>query len=210
MNKELRPQVSRLLEEAEQSAQRGEREKAYQTSLEATSIAPDEPLAWYWRSRNAASLEEQLMCLSRALTLEPTRVETRAELRTAIQELLKKEPFLAYVYETQDIYQVRSGRDLLINIPKNRAYEVPYLKRNPGSVGFAYRWLNFALLGLLLGGVGAILLSPIVVFQVLRLQAMPQLRRDRIRLWIIFTFAILIWLLAIPIAWLLLIRVFPS
>jgi hypothetical protein len=210
MQNELQLQVSRLLEEAEQSAQRGEREKAYQTSLEATGIAPDEPLAWYLRSRNAASLEEQLLCLSRALTLEPKHAETRDELRKAIRELLKKEPFLAYVYETQDIYQVRSGRDLLINIPKNRTYEIPYLKRNSGPVTSAYRWLNFTLLGLLLGGVGAILLSPIVVLQVLRLQAMPQLRRDRARLWIVFVFAILIWLLSIPISWLLLIRLFPS
>jgi hypothetical protein len=210
MQQELQVQVSRLLVEAERSAQQGEREKAYQTSLEATSIAPDEPIAWYLRSQSAPSHEERLMCLSRAYSLEPARVETQAELRLAVQELLKKEPFLAYVYETPELYQVRSGRDLLINIPKNRAYETPYLKREPGLAKPAYRWLNLALLGLLLGGIGAILLAPIAVFQVLRLQALPLVRSDRIRLWIIFLFALLIWLVSFPISWLLLIRFFPS
>jgi len=198
-----------MLEEAERSAQQGEREKAYQISLDATSVAPDEPLAWYLRSQSAPSHEERLMCLSRAYALQPARVETQAELRTAVQELLKKEPFLAYVHETEELYQVRSGRDLLINIPKNRAYETPYLKRDPSPAKPAYRWLNFALFGLLLGGIGAVLLAPIAVFQVLRLQASPLLRGDRIRLWIVFIVALLIWLLSIPISWLLLIRLYP-
>jgi hypothetical protein len=210
MQTELQAQVSQMLEEAERSAQQGEREKAYQISLAATSIAPDEPLAWYLRSQSAASHEERLMCLSRAYALQPGRLETQAELRAAVQELLKKEPFLAYVFETPELYQVRSGRDLLVNIPKNRAYETPYLKREPGLAKPAYRWLNFALLGLLLGGIGAVLLAPIAVFQVLRLQASPLVRRDRIRLWIVFIIALLIWLVSFPISWLLLIRFFPS
>lgn len=210
MEKQPQSQVSRLLEEAELFAQQGEREKAYQVSLEATSVAPDESIAWYLRSQSAASHEERLMCLSRAYALEPRRMQTQTELRTAVRELLKKEPFLAYVYETQELYQVRSGRDMLINIPKNRAYETPYLIRDPGPAKSAYRWLNFALLGLLLGGVGAILLAPITVFQVLRLQVSPLVRGDRVRLWIVFTFAVLIWLISIPITWLLLIRLFPS
>lgn len=210
MHKELQSKVSRLLEEAETSAQQGEREKAYQISLEATSLAPDEPLAWYLRSQSAPSHEERLMCLSRAYALDTKRPESKVELRTAVQELLKKEPFLAYVYETQELYQVRSGRDMLINIPKNRTFETPYLKRKPGPVQPAYRWLYFALLGLLLGGVGAVLLAPITVFQVLRVQSMALPRSDRVRAWVAFIFAILIWLASIPISWLLLIRLFPS
>jgi hypothetical protein len=108
------------------------------------------------------------------------------------------------------LYQVRSGRDLLVNIPKNRAYETPYLKRDSGPVKPAYRWLYLSLIGLLFGGVGAILLAPIAVFQALRLQSMSLSQADRVRTWVIFIFAILIWLLSIPISWLLLIRLFPS
>lgn len=206
MQNELQTQISRLLEEAAESAQQGEREKAYQASLRATSIAPDEPLAWYSRSRHAPSHEEQLMCLSRAYALDTKRPEARTELRNAVQELLQKEPFLAYVYETPELYQVRSGRDLLVNIPKNRAYETPYLKRNPGPVAPAYRWLYFSLMGLLVGGVGAVLFAPIAVFQALRLQSTSLSHADHVRAWVILVFSVIIWLVAIPISWLLLIR----
>lgn len=210
MQNEIESQISRLLEEAEAATQRGEREMAYQTSLRATRIAPEEALAWYLRSRNAPSHEEQLMCLSRAFALDTKRPESKTELRNAVQELLLKEPFLAYVYETEELYQVRSGRDLLVNIPKNRAYETPYLKRNPSLVVVAYRWLYLSLIGLLLGGVGAILFAPIAVFQVLRLQNISLSRADRVRSWIILIFAIAVWLVSIPISWLFLIRFFPS
>ena len=70
--------------------------------------------------------------------------------------------------------------------------------------------MNLALLGLLLGGIGAVLLAPIAVFQVLRLQASPLVRKDRIRLWIVFIFDLLIWLVSFPVSWLLLIRFFPT
>ena len=84
MQKKLQTEVSQLLEEVGQLAQQGEREKAYQSSLRATSLAPDEPLAWYLRSQAASSTEEQLMCLSRAYSLDPTYPETKKELRTAV------------------------------------------------------------------------------------------------------------------------------
>jgi hypothetical protein len=210
MQKELGSQISRLLEEAEKATQQGDREKAYQSSLKATGIAPDEPLAWYFRSRSAPSHEEQLMCLSRAYALDTKRSEAKTELRNAVQELLQKEPFLAYVYETEELYQVRSGRDLLVNIPKNRAYEMPYLQRNRGPVVLAYRWLYLSLLGLLLGGVGAILFAPIAIFQVLRLQTPSLSRSDRVRSMVILIFSIMIWLVSLPISWLFLIRFFPS
>jgi hypothetical protein len=210
MQNKLEPEVSLLLEEVKQFAQRGEREKAYQSSLRATTVAPDEPLAWYLRSQMAASNEERLMCLSRAYSLDPNYADTQNELRSAVHTLLKQEPFLAYVYETADFYQVRSGRDLLINIPKNRTFETPYLKKKPGPAQPAFRWLSWALLALFLGGVGAVLLAPIAAFQALRLHASAASEGERVRLLIVFLLAVIIWLAAIPISWLLLIRFYPS
>jgi hypothetical protein len=210
MQKKLQAEVSQLLEEAGQFAQQDKREKAYQSSLRATSLAPDEPLAWYLRSQNAPSTEEQLMCLSRAYSLDPEFQDTKKELRAAVQTLLKQEPFLAYVHENEEFYQVRSGRDLLINIPKNRAFETPYLKKGPGLARPALRWLSFSLLALFLGGVGAVLLAPVAAFQALRLQASTSSHSERVRLLIVFILAVVIWLIAIPISWLLLIRFYPS
>ena len=77
MQKMLQTEISQLLEEAGQFAQQGKREKAYQSSLKATSLAPDEPLAWYLRSQSAPSREEQLMCLSRAYSLDPGRFRSK-------------------------------------------------------------------------------------------------------------------------------------
>jgi hypothetical protein len=209
MQNELQSKVSRLLEDAEQSVQQGNRQKAYRSSLKATSLAPNEPLAWYLRSQTAPSTEEQLMCLSRAYSLDTAYPEAKKELRIAVQALLKQEPFLAFVYETEEFYQVRSGRDLLINIPKNRTFETPYLKKAPGLAKPAFRWLSLSLLALFLGGVGAVLFAPIAAFQALRLQASAPSRGDRVRLLIVFILAVIIWLAAIPISWLLLIRLYP-
>ena len=150
------------------------------------------------------------MCLSRAYSLDTSRPDAKAELRAAVHELLRQEPFLAYVYETPELYQVRSGRDLLINIPKNRAFETPYLKRDPGPLRPAFRWLYLSMLGLLLGGVLAVLFAPITIFQVLRLQSMPLEQGNRIRLWVVLGLSLLIWLAAIPISWLLLIRFYQT
>jgi hypothetical protein len=210
MQKKLQTEVSQLLEEVGQFIQQGEREKAYQSSLRATSIGPDEPRAWYLRAQCAPSSEERLMCLSRAYSLDPNDLETKKELRSAVHILLKQEPFLAFVHETEEFYQVRSGRDLLINIPKNRAFETPYLKKPRGLASPAFRWLSLSLLALFLGGVGAVFCAPIAAFQALRLQAASPSRGDRVRLLIVFILAVVIWLAAIPISWLLLIRFYPS
>lgn len=209
MQNELQSQVSQLLEEAERAAQQGKRAKAYQSSLRATDIAPDAPRAWYLRAQSAPSTEERLMCLSRAYSLDPTYPEIKKELHLAVHALLKQEPFLAYVYETEEFYQVRSGRELLINIPKNRTFEIPYLKKKPGLAQPAFRWLSLSILALVLGGVGAVVFAPVAAFQALRLHASASSEGERIRLLIIFLFAVIIWLAAIPISWLLLIRFYP-
>jgi hypothetical protein len=210
MEKKLQTEVSQLLEEARTFAQQGKREKAYQSSLKATTLAPDEPLAWYLRAKNAPSREEQLMCLSHAYSLAPDHPETKKELHSAVHTLVKQEPFLAYVYETEQFYQVRSGRDLLINVPKNRTFETPYLKKPPGLARPAFRWLSLSVLALFLGGVGAVFFAPIAAFQALRLQASAPTEGERVRLLIVFILAVIIWLTAIPISWLLLIRFYPS
>jgi hypothetical protein len=210
MQKKLQTEVSQLLEDVGQLAQQGKREKAYEISLRVTSVAPDEPRGWYLRSQNAPSTEEQLMCLSRAYSLDSNDPQTQKELHNAVHTLLKQEPFLAYVHETEEFYQVRSGRDLLINIPKNRTFEIPYLKKAPGPATPAFRWLSLSLLALFLGGVGAVLFAPIAAFQALRLQTSAPTDGERIRLLIVFILAVIIWLAAIPISWLLLIRFYPS
>ena len=208
MTVQLSVEVSQLLENAQQSIQQGQRETAHQASLKATSLAPQAPLAWYLRSQSAPSSEEQLICLSRAYSLDPDFLDAKKELRTAVQGLLKQEPFLAYVHETEVLYQVRSSLGFLINIPKNRVFEKPYLQKDPGPLKPIFGWLYLSLFALMLGGVGALLLAPVTAFQALRLRSTALPRGDQIRLWILLTVSVMIWLAAIPISLLLLIRIF--
>ena len=210
MENKLQNEISPLLEEAETFARQGKREQAYQSSLEATAVAQDQPMAWYLRSRYAPSNEERLMCLSRAYSLDPEDLEIKGELRSSVRTLLKQEPFLAYVHENEQFYQVRSGRELLINIPKDRTFETPFLKKKPGLAQPAYRWLTLSMAALLLGGVGAVLLAPVAAFQALRLHASAPSETERARLLIVFLLAVIIWLAAIPISWLLLIRFYST
>ncbi|HEY9529660.1 MAG TPA: hypothetical protein VIR02_21390, partial [Anaerolineales bacterium] len=70
--------------------------------------------------------------------------------------------------------------------------------------------LSFAVLALFLGGVGAVLFAPVAAFQALRLQASAPTDGERMRLLIVFILSMIIWLAAIPISWLLLIRFYPS
>ena len=150
------------------------------------------------------------MCLSRAYSLDPDDPKVKEELRSSVHTLLKQEPFLAYVHETEQFYQVRSGRELLINIPKDRTFEIPYLKKKPGPAQPAFRWLSLSIAALFLGGVGAVLLAPIAAFQALRLHSSAPSEAERVRLLIVFLLAVMIWLAAIPISWLFLIRFYSS
>jgi hypothetical protein len=200
MQEELRTRVSRMLEDAEQSAQQGKREKAYRTCLKVTNLAPGEPLGWYLRSQTAPSQEEQLLCLSRVYSLNPDFALAKGKMHAALQRLIKQEPSLAYVDETKDLYQVKSGLDLLLNVPKNRSYDEQYLQSTGGPLKAAYTWLNLSLFSLFLGGVGAFFLAPLTAMRALLLRRRAHYRRDRVRVLIILTLSAVIWLLSIPLS----------
>jgi hypothetical protein len=206
MQKELQTRVSRLLENAEQSAQQGKREKAYRTSLKVTILAPDEPLGWYLRSQTAPSQEEQLVCLSRVYSLNPDFPPAKGKMHAALQGLIKQEPSLAYVDETKELYQVKSGLDLLLNVPKNRSSDELFLQKIDGPLKAAFIWLNLSLFTLFLGGVGAFFLAPMIVIRALLLQRHIHHHRDRVRVLIILALSAIIWLASIPLGLLFLIH----
>lgn len=199
MQNELQTRISQLLDDAEKALQQGKREKAYRASLKVTDLAPEEPAGWYLRSKTAPSQEEQLVCLSRVYSLKPDFPPAKGEMYAALQSLIKKEPSLAYVDETRDLYQVKSGMDLLLNIPKNRSYDELYLKRTAGPLKAVYSWLNMTLLTLFLGGVGAFFIAPLTALRVVLLQRRIRERRDRVRLLVILILSTLIWIASIPL-----------
>jgi hypothetical protein len=188
-----------LLAEGNRLAAEGNQAGAYQHSLEATKLAPRNPHAWYFRSQVAASVEEQLFCLSRAFSLEPDFPHGRNRLYQALKGMLSVEPSISYLAETDALYQVRSGHDVLLHIPKNRSAHTPYPQQQPGPDRPAVRWLNAAALGFLLGGVGAFVLAPIAAFSALSLQFKQRSGRDRIRLLMVFVLAVLLWVASLPL-----------
>jgi hypothetical protein len=204
---ETRPTaVARILKNAERQANKGQGDIAYTNSLNATNLAPQDPQAWYIRAQTAPSFEEKLICLSRVCSLDPGFHNAKYELYVALRDLLGREPSLAYLKETADLYQVKSGYDLLINVPKNRAFEEPYLKRKSSPLKPAFRWLNLALFALPLGGIGAFIIAPLLILASLRYQSKSYHRQDHVRALVLMLIAIIIWLISVPISALFLIH----
>lgn len=198
-HKMKRMEVDHLLADAEYYASQGERQQAYQYSLEATLKAPQEIQAWLWRADTAASLEEKMICLSRLCALNPHFLPARHKMHATLSDLLHREPFLAYIDETEELYRVRSGLDIYLNIPKSRAIPETYPSQQPGILNSTYKWLLVSAIGLLLGGIGAVFLAPVAVVKAFLLQLKPLSRSDQVRALVAFLLAVLIWLAAFPL-----------
>jgi hypothetical protein len=144
--------------------------------------------------------------LSRVYSLNPDYPQAKGKMYTALRSLTKQEPSLTYIDETQELYQVKSGLDLLLNVPKNRSQDELYLRRTDGPLKTAYSWLNLSLLSLFLGGVGAFFMAPLAALRALISFRSIHQRRDRIRLLIILLISAMIWLVSIPLGLLFLVH----
>lgn len=192
--------VAALLDEVQNFAAKGEIDKAYKLALEATRKSPEAVQAWFWRAGTAPSLEEKLVCLSRLYSLDPRASQARPQMYTALRDLLHVEPFLTYLDETDDLYRVKSGLELYLNVPKARARQEPYPSPNHNELRSTYLLLAWSAVGLLLGGVGAILLAPLAGISAIYRLSKPLTHRDVVRTWVALAAAALIWLAALPIA----------
>ena len=199
--------VADLLVNAQNLSAVGNTRQAYSLALEATSIAPNDINAWFWRAATAPSLEERLVCLSRLFGLDPHFVRARPQLFSAMRVLLHQEPFLAYLGETDDLYRVKSGLEILLNVPKSRAVPEPYPAPKPDGLRSTQRLLLFSVLGLLFGGIGAVLLAPLAALNAMVLMVKPISNRDRGRAIVALVASALIWLAALPVSWLFILHI---
>jgi hypothetical protein len=60
-----------ILRRAGEAYQEGDRQRAYELSLQATQDFPGEIQAWILRARTATSLEEKIVCLNQINRLNP-------------------------------------------------------------------------------------------------------------------------------------------
>ena len=173
--------VTDLLAESEKAIRAGNSKKAYQLSVQATEVAPQSLQAWLLRATLAPTLEDRLFCVNRLNELAPGYQDRYNVAFFALKELLDKNPYLAYLEETDELYRVAST-DRVLTVPKKRAPVETYPPEKPrsGPLPSAYRWLNVAILGLLVGGVGAVIFAPLAVMAAFRAQQSVQSQGEQV------------------------------
>jgi hypothetical protein len=173
--------VADLLAESEKAIRAGNSQQAYQLSVQATGIEPQSLEAWLLRATLAPTLDERLLCVNRLNELAPGYRDRYNVAFFALKELLDKNPYLAYLEETDDLYRVAST-DHVLSIPKQRALVEAYPpeKSSAGPLTSAYRWLNIAMIGLLLAGMGAVIFAPLAALAVIRAQSSVQSHSEQV------------------------------
>jgi hypothetical protein len=195
--------VTTLLAAIETATHQGERQQAYQLSTAATRLAPRDAEVWLRRAETAPTPQETFLCLCRALLLDPKHSVAQQRLYDSLQHQLRQDAFLAYIDESDTFYRVRTGAGQPIIIPKSRTASTPY---SPSPLQPAFHWLRWALIGLLLAGLGTLVCAPIAIALALRAWQQPLSRADSVRLRIVLLMAVALWCCAIVLSLLLLIH----
>ncbi|MGE5224646.1 MAG: hypothetical protein ACM3PY_19595 [Omnitrophica WOR_2 bacterium] len=195
--------VSKLLVDANRLAQQGDRQDAYRLSLQATRLEPDNPEAWVLRSKLAATNEERLFCLSQVHRINPHHPIVKRDSYQVIWHMLQKDPFLAYLNETDDLYYVRSNAYLSIPVPKDRAMPETYPPKEPSKIAPAFHYLGLALLGLMFAGLGTLIFAPLAIIAVMSAASQQLSSADRVRARIVVLTALVLIVGAIGLVWLL-------
>lgn len=197
INIQANQRVRDLLAEIEQAIREGRRQRAYALSLEATKLAPENVEAWFLRATLAPSLEERLFCINCLNELCPDCQDRHNVAFFAIQELLNRDPFLAYLEETSALYRVINKNNQVVVIPKKRAEVTPYLEEPPSPLKGAYRLLVMAVFGLLLAGIGTLIFAPLAALAALAAAPALQSHSERVSSTVILILSSLLFVLGL-------------
>jgi hypothetical protein len=172
-----------LLTESEKAVREGNKELAYRLSVEATRAAPQNIEAWLLRATLAPSLNERIICVNRLGELAPDYPDRYNVAFFALKEMLDRNPFLAYLEETDELYRVINADRVVLSIPKKRAPVNSYPPEEPltGPLSAAYRFLNMSILGLFLAGVGTVIFAPLTALAAIQAQQSLKSRDERVR-----------------------------
>lgn len=171
--------VVKALTEAEDALRGGDRLRAHRLSLEAREMAPENVHAWLLCAETSPSREEAVTCLNQAATLRPSDPKVKRSAYQIFQRLLKEDPFVLYLDETENVYRVRSGERLSVTVPKDRLTPEPYPPERPELLRWAYRWLWMAILGLPFAGLGAMVFAPLAAASAIGLHIRSSSRVNR-------------------------------
>jgi hypothetical protein len=152
---------SEKLSLAKQAIEQGNRKQAYRLSREVTRLEPDNVNAWLYRAALTSNHKQRLACLSKVLSLAPENMQAQYGMYKALNGYLSRDPFLRYLEETDTLYRIVTGAGRVIIISKDRAPVAPFPMPERTTLKMAYRWLNYAFIGLLPAGLGALICAPI-------------------------------------------------
>jgi hypothetical protein len=182
---------------AEDTFQRGDSQGADEPSPEATQIAPQDLQTWLMRAETAPSIEEAINCLNQVNAWLPPYPEAKPITYQIVQKLLKQDPFLLYLNETDDLYRVRNSNQLFLMVPKDRSIPEPYPAKELFGLQKAYRWLRIALFGLLLAGLGAMVFATLAAITAISVNFKPISKEDRLRSFVVIILSGGLWLLGL-------------
>ena len=137
--------------------------------------------------------EEALDFAQRAVRMQPTDPRVQASLLRVVEEQLKRDPFVAFLAETDDHYVITFRHSRPIVVPKTRANRevFPPIQRAAGERVLGMVW--WIILGLVPVGIGAIILSPLVVHRALGVINHPNAApRDQRLAWVALLLAALL------------------
>ncbi len=196
------PTVDEILQECERLIREGNRRNAYELSLKATQIAPQNVEAWWLRATLAPSLEERMMSTNRVNELEPDFQDRHHLSFFTLREALERDPFLAYHDETDELYRAINAEQVVMSIPKQRAAAEAFPPKRSSPLQPAYRWLTLAFFGLLLAGIGTILFAPLAAISARQVRPALKSHAERVSSTVVITLSVLVLLLGLNFAFL--------
>ena len=143
------------------------------------------------------TLEESVTALNQALELNPENTVARQALYETMQQMLRKDAFLAYQGETDVIYKIRTLAEFQFIHPKDRAMAELFPPQNSPPARTAIHWLGWSVVGLIPAGLGTLVLAPVAMIAAIKLLRQPVELIDRRRAWIVIGGAIVLWLIAL-------------
>lgn len=189
--------------EARQALYSGDRDGAYRRSIEITTRDPNQIEAWILRAKTAPSNEDRLFSLSQVNRLAPNNPEAKRDLYWTLWSELDRDPFLAYLDETDDVYYVRNNSYLSLVVPKDRRTPETYPPVGDDTLRRAYRWLGLAVLGLSVAGLGTLLFAPLALLSAFRAVTKPVTRADAVRAGLIMVLSLGLLAVAVFLGYLL-------
>jgi hypothetical protein len=157
-------------------------------------------------AKTSETLEESVTALNQVLGLNPENTVARQALYETMQQLLRKDAFLAYQGETNVFYKIRTLTEFQFIHPKDRAMVEPFPPRESPPARTAIYWLGWSVVGLIPAGLGTVVIAPLAMIAAIKLLRQQVALIDHRRAWIVLSGAIVLWLIALVLFFILILH----